>query len=173
MKRVAAIFVICPLLLSAGFAQGMRMGNPPPQGYPPEMGRRGQEIRKQLEQIKIWQMTREMNLPTDKAEKFFPLYNKYNDEMRSITAQRGQLVRDLDSAIDNKVGNEEIQGQIQHLVDLDKQLADSHARFIENMGKFLSPVEVAKYLVFEQQFDREIRDRIRMIMMQRMRGHNR
>ena len=173
MKRVAILLLIWPVWLSAGFAQGMRMGNPPPPGFPQEMGKRGQEIRKQLEQIKIWQMTREMNLPTDKAEKFFPLYNRYNDEMKNITSERRQIVRELDSSIDNKVSNEEINKEVQHLIDLDGQLAESHASFIQNIGKFLSPVEVAKYLVFEQQFDREIRDRIRMIMLQRMRGHNR
>jgi hypothetical protein len=37
------------------------------------------------------------------------------------------------------------------------------------MEEVLSPVEVAKYIVFEQKFDREIRQRIRMIMQQRMR----
>ena len=35
-----------------------------------EFGNNGPEIRQQLEQIKIWQMTKEMNLPTEKAEQF-------------------------------------------------------------------------------------------------------
>lgn len=151
----------------------MVMGDPP-QRQGPGMGMRDPQIRKQLEQIKIWQMTKEMNLPTAKAEKFFPLYNRYNDEMRAVTAERRQAVKSLDSTLNNHPKDSEIDGQIKHVLRLDDQLAATHVKFIKSLGDILSPTEVARYMVFEQRFDREIRERIRMMMMQRgMRGPGR
>lgn len=135
------------------------------------MGRGDSRIRRQLEQIKIWQMTREMNLPTDKAEKFFPLYNQYNGEMRSITSERRRAIDELDSSVNSHAGDPQIKDQVKHILSLDGQLAATHMNFIKSLGNILSPTEVARYMVFEQRFDREIRDRIRVMMMQRgMRG---
>ena len=165
MNRILVVFSF--LFLSAGCLLGQEMG-PPPSGGPPV----NREVGRQLEQIKIWQMTKDMNLPTNKAEKFFPLYNDYNSELRDITAERRQAVRTLDSLLNKNPEDSGLRKQIQQVLDLDKHLADQHEKFLQSLEGVLSPIEVAKYLVFEQKFDREIRERIRMIMMQRMRGHS-
>ena len=191
MKKI--IFLLWGLLipLSFGKAQVVTMRafpSDPPDGGPggpmiymqgpgPHnqlMGGSDSRIRRQLEQIKIWQMTREMNLPTDKAEKFFPLYNRYNHEMRSITSERRQAINALDSSVNSRAGDPQVNDQVKHILGLDNQLAATHMNFIKSLGSILSPTEVARYMVFEQRFDREIRERIRVMMMQRgMRGRGR
>lgn len=189
MKTLSILFAFLFLPLSVVFSQGVdtpmpapgqrpeaqvNMPGDPPMGPGPQMGMPNPQIRRQLEQIKIWQMTKEMNLPTDKSEKFFPLYNRYNNEMRTITSERRQAVRSLDSSMTKRAVDTEIKKQIKHVLDLDEQLASTHAQFINSLGSILSPMEVARYMVFEQRFDREIRERIRMMMMQRgMRGRDR
>ena len=163
MKRML-IFSVLFLPASALFAQ--QMG--PPIGGPPPVNR---EVGRQLEQIKIWQMTKDMDLPTNKAEKFFPIYNDYNSQLRSITAERGEAVQMLDSLLKANPEESELKKGIQQILNLDSQLAEEHEKFIQSLQGVLSPVEIAKYIVFEQRFDREIRERVRMIMQQRMRGH--
>ncbi len=163
MRKIVILFSIVILPISWALAQEM----PPPP--PTESGPENPEIRKQLEQIKIWQMTKEMDLPTNKAEKFFPLYNNYNTELRSITTQRREAVRGLDSTIKRETGEVEVRKQVQQVLNLDAQMASVHEKFMQSLEGVLSPVEIGKYIVFEQKFDREIRERIRMIMQQRMR----
>ncbi len=188
MKKIILVLWALVLLTSSGNAQGLILqANPavPPGGggplilvhHPGDQGqvrdREDSQIRKQLEQIKIWQMTKEMNLPTEKAERFFPLYNQYNDEMRSITTERRQAINSLDSAVDRHAGDSVIKDRVKHVISLDNRLASTHVSFIKSLGNILSPTEIAKYMVFEQRFDREIRQRIRFMMMQhgmRMRG---
>lgn len=184
MKRILIVILFAALVpLSSGKAQENGQAGPPPPGQQEgpvilfhgrngggvgqRRGMQNSQIRKQLEQIKIWQMTKEMNLPTEKAEKFFPLYNRYNEQMRTITAERTQAVTSLDSAVDNHLKDSELDTQIEHVLKLDDQLAATHVTFIKSLGGILSPIEVARYMVFEQRFDREIRQRIRMMMMQR------
>ena len=164
MKRILLIVALVILPASCSLAQ--EMGPPPGDG--PPMNR---EVGQQLEQIKIWQMTKDMNLPTEKAERCFPLYNDYSSHLKSIAVERRRAVRQLDSLL--KASQEEtgLRRQIQQILALDSQLALEHQKFMQSLEGILSPIEVAKYIVFEQKFDREIRERIRSIMQQRMRGH--
>jgi hypothetical protein len=187
MNNVILLMAVAALIpISSGRAQTLAMdafqqnaGDPPgyaQKGPRPFQGRmmKDSEIRRQLEQIKIWQMTKEMNLPTDKAEKFFPLYNKYTEEMRTITTERVKAINALDSSMRDNVGDAEINAQIKRILDYDDELASTHAKFISALGGILSPTEVARYMVFEQRFDREIRERIRgMMMRHRMEGPGR
>lgn len=161
MKKKLIFLSLLFLPISCLF--GQEMG--PPPGAPP-MNR---ELRRQLEQVKIWQMTQDMDLPNNKAEKFFPLYNDYNLEIRNIAVERREAVMVLDSLLKSNSEAPELKKQIQQILNLDGQLADKHHKFIQSLEGILSPIEVAKYIVFEQRFDREIRDRIRSIMQQRMR----
>lgn len=161
MNRYLILFSFLLLPACYLFAQEMA---PPPE--PPQMNR---EARKQLEQIKIWQMTQEMDLPTDKAEKFFPLYNAYNSQLRDINVERRQAVRALDSLLRKNPEETGLKKRIQETLNLDAQLADEHQNFIRSLEGILSPIQVARYIVFEQKFDREIRERIRVITQQRMR----
>ncbi|HUI28603.1 MAG TPA: hypothetical protein VLX91_00195 [Candidatus Acidoferrales bacterium] len=159
MKRIAVLFFLLP----AAYLFGQEMG-PPPEG--PPMNR---EVGRQLEQIKIWQMTKDMDLPMGKAEKFFPLYNNYDSQLRNIAMERRGAVRALDSLLKENAEDPELKKQVQQILNLDAQLAEEHAKFMQSLEGVLSPIEVAKYIVFEQKFEREIRERVRMIMQQRMR----
>ncbi len=182
---LAVVVILAPAAFSV--AQQTPRPDPPYQFEPPQPGQPGfpqqhgpggmmrtnPEIRRQLEEIKIWQMTKEMNLPTDKSERFFPLYNRYTEEMRHTTSEREGSVRKLDSLIRDRANEADVRKQIEDVTQLDTRLADIHLNFIRSLGKILTPTEIAKYMVFEQRFDREIRMRIRMLMQQRMRGRGR
>ncbi|MFZ1080802.1 MAG: hypothetical protein WAO19_02620 [Candidatus Kryptoniota bacterium] len=167
MRKIVMLFSI--IILSMSWALAQEMPLPPP----PESGPENPEVRRQLEQIKIWQLTKELDLPTNKAEKFFPLYNNYNTELRNITTQRRVAIRGLDSTIKGEAGESEVSKQVQQVLKLDEQIASAHEKFMQSLEGVLSPVEIGKYIVFEQKFDREIRERIRMIMQQRMRASGR
>lgn len=73
MKHFLYLFIF--LLPLAGLAQdGNRLG----------------EGRQRLEAIQIAYLTKELNLTTQDAEKFWPVYNKYQDEMRSLLKNGGE-----------------------------------------------------------------------------------
>jgi hypothetical protein len=66
MRHILVLALVVLGGFTFAFAQEMEIGNP--------------EVRRQLDQIKIWQMTKDLNLPNEKAEKFFPIYNSYVNE---------------------------------------------------------------------------------------------
>lgn len=156
MRRVLFLVVFVLVGQACAIAQELDVGNP--------------DVRKQLEQIKIWQMTKDLNLPNEKAEKFFPIYNSYVAQLRETVAKRRDLVRQLDQMLQQGAGDDEISKQVDKITKLDEQLAEQHRHFINSLKGILTPTEIGKYIVFEQKFQREIRDRLRAIMQQRMRG---
>ena len=162
MKTILVLLALIFVPSACLFAQEMG----PPPGGPPQMNR---EVGKQLEQIKIWQMTKDMDLPIDKAEKFFPLYNSYNSQLVNISSERKAAIKALDSLLKESPDGSYLQKQIKQIMNLDAHLTEEHVKFMQSLEGILSPVEVARYIVFEQKFDREIRERIRLIMQQRMR----
>lgn len=48
------------------------------------------EGRQQLEAIQIAFLTRELSLTSPEAEKFWPVYNKYQDEMKEVLRKGGE-----------------------------------------------------------------------------------
>lgn len=52
-------------------------------------GLRG-ESRQRLEAIQIAYLTKELSLTTQDAEKFWPVYNKYQDELRGLLRNGGE-----------------------------------------------------------------------------------
>ncbi|TAH02791.1 MAG: hypothetical protein EAZ17_03205 [Sphingobacteriales bacterium] len=53
-------------------------------------GLRNNENRQRLEAIQIAFLTKELSLTTQDAEKFWPVYNKYQDELRGLLKNGGE-----------------------------------------------------------------------------------
>jgi hypothetical protein len=53
-------------------------------------GFKGGESRQRLEAIQIAYLTKELSLTTQDAEKFWPVYNKYQDELRGLLKNGGE-----------------------------------------------------------------------------------
>ena len=83
MKRfILYVLLSFPLISFAQQGQGQGMG---PGGG---MGREGR-----LKSLEIAYLTRELNITPAEAEKFWPVYNKYQDEMRTaMTSSKNEDV---------------------------------------------------------------------------------
>jgi hypothetical protein len=53
-------------------------------------GLRSNENRQRLEAIQIAYLTKELSLTSQDAEKFWPVYNKYQDELRGLLRNGGE-----------------------------------------------------------------------------------
>jgi hypothetical protein len=87
MKRFILYFLLSfPVISFAQQGQGQGQGMGPGGG----MGREGR-----LKSLEIAYLTRELNITPSEAEKFWPVYNKYQDEMRTaMTSSKNDDVLD-------------------------------------------------------------------------------
>lgn len=85
-----------------------------------------------IEAMKIAYLTKKLNLSTDEAQKFWPIYNKYIDEVRKTR---------LDARL-NKLGE----------INTEEKLLDIRKRFNGEFGKALSLEKVNSFFRAEKEF---------------------
>jgi hypothetical protein len=128
---------------------------PPPPGEEPQ-----RPARERVEAMKVGFLTQRLNLTPEEAKVFWPVYNKYQDELETLRkSRRENLVnaklnfdemseKDVEKAVDSELGFR------QNELDLLKKY---HSQF-----KQVLPIKkVAKLYRAEEDFKRELLDRIK------------
>jgi hypothetical protein len=89
MKQLLSLFAFMLTMLFANAQQRPmhRKGAMPPPP-PPMEERMSKEKRAQLESFKIQFITKKLNLTSEEAEKFWPIYNEQKDATRKLMQER-------------------------------------------------------------------------------------
>lgn len=109
-----------------------------------------------------------LDLSTEQGDKFLPVFNQYRQKTRGLLHARGEIIRDLARHMRIKMGEleeREENGELserelkEHLARLDelrRQLEASRDEFYQKAGRVLSTEQLARLVVFEDRFAREI-----------------
>lgn len=128
----------------------------PPPPDPDKMDERREEI----ETMKIGFITKKLDLSSEEAKTFWPVYNKFQDELETIRKQRRNDMRDLRENIkdlNDKDAEKLIDNEI---VSRQKELdvmKNYHAQF----KKILPVKKVLMLYRSEEEFKRELLERLR------------
>lgn len=142
MKKKVVILVLTVFLFLSVFSQNF---NP--------------EMRERIKSEEIAFITQKLNLSPEEAEKFWPVYNKYENKFIEIYKKRKDIHRkfkDLDTMKESDVEN-----NINELIALDQQELDlKKARYAE-LKNILSIKKIAKLSFAESQFKRMLLMRLK------------
>ena len=127
-------------------------------------GMRGQNMRPRREQIeilRIWKMTEELELTEKQADKFFPRLRLDDKKIEELDKERQSLFRELHKdamkgGMDEKVLDE----KIERISDIESKILKNRVKFIKDMVDLLSTDQRAKLIVFRHRF----RDRMENMM---------
>jgi len=109
-----------------------------------------------------------LDLSSEQGDKFLPLFNQYRQKTRGLLRARGELMQDLIRHVRVKMGaleEGEEEGALserelkEHLAKLDELRRRQEANrdeFYQNAGRTLSTEQLARLIVFEERFAREI-----------------
>lgn len=135
-------------------------------------GMRGQKMlprREQIQMLRIWKMTEELELTEKQADKFFPRLRLDDKKIEELDKERQSLFRELHKeamkgGMDEKVLDE----KIERISNIESKILKNRVKFIKDMDNLLSTDQRAKLMVFRHRF----RDRMENMMMEtRMRRH--
>lgn len=178
LKRLSflvAAVLVCFFVTS--FAQEGRLRerpqNPPaPEELtqaPPSPERR-EQLRRDIENMRIWKMTQFLELSTEQSTKFFPIFNDFQKEREKLEEERGEMMRRLGELVESEAEHEsEIRRLMSGLVKNREGMVSRKDEFRREAGKVLSLKQQAKLVLFEEHFKREIRGMIEDIKMRRFR----
>lgn len=145
MKRIT--FILCMLFIgSVAFAQ-------PEHGGP-------QSKKEKIEQLKIAFITKELDLSTEEAEKFWPVYNEMADELKEERKSRKKLSKDLKDNYD-ALSEGDVKKKTIEILDSEIHEAELKKEYTEKIADVIGFKKATKLLSLEQRFKRELLNKLK------------
>jgi len=123
-----------------------------------------------LQQLKKLRLMEVLGLAEEESVRFFTRYNKFENELRDLESQRNGVIDDLEAALKRGEKPEVYQKGFDQLEALGKKVGDARLQFYEDARKLLTAEQVAKLIVFERNFNRDLREMIQDVQRERRRG---
>ncbi len=122
--------------------------------FPQNMGMFKQHKKKirQLEQIKLIEI---LNLDEDTSARFFARRNKYLDEVDKLVSEKNGLLKEISNKI-NKGEQVDSKEYRKKLFALEQKILDKRIQYFNSLDDLLTNEQIAKLLVFQRDFRREI-----------------
>jgi Spy/CpxP family protein refolding chaperone len=130
------------------------------QGGPPSKERR-EEIRKKIEAIRIWRLTETLNIDEKTAAKFFPLLSSLAQRRNELMRENMEAERELRLYLEaGKPDEKKIKAALDRLENIHHETAKLTEKEIDITKDHLTVEQQARYYLFQQDFQREIREMI-------------
>jgi len=156
------------LIVSAG--SGQQFGGPP---WPPEQERapvpkeraKGQEpewekkeIREMLETLRIWKMTKALELTEEQSLKIFPKMREIENAREEAGKQKARILMDLQKLLkEEKPDIDKVKESLNAIEKVDSELRSREERLREELKTILSPLQQAKFYIFQKEFEEDVK----------------
>ena len=133
------------------------------QDQPPMRGPGAERI----EQFKKVRLLEVMNLDEETSIRFFTRYNKHIETMRALQRDHNARIDDLQKLSTSNAKNVEIEQLIKDIGMSEEKIAETRSKFLEELKDVISIKQVAQYVVFERNFNKNLREIMRDIAKER------
>jgi Spy/CpxP family protein refolding chaperone len=116
-----------------------------------------------IEKVRIYRLTEELDLSTDQAVKFFPKMNELRKLEDDFQKARMDMIQKLEEQIRDKASDKDIIQTLNDFEDATRVKWEKDQKIRTEIKALLTPWQQAKLLIFQDKFEREIRDMIREI----------
>jgi Spy/CpxP family protein refolding chaperone len=133
-----------------------------PKGAPAKTrADRQQEKRENIESMKIAFLTNKLDLTPDEAQKFWPVYNQYQDKLHELRKQRRMNEKDSKKNLDELSDKEIAQAIENDLANRQKEL-DLQKEYNSKFQAVLPIRKVSRLYAAEEQF--------KMVLLEKLKG---
>lgn len=165
MKRHRISLVMTIVLASALQAQE----GPPPHG---ERGPENRRILERVERVKKVRMIEMLELTEDQSARFVARLNDHEAKRRDLLDERQEVLDRIDRLIRNRADEKELEKVFLEMAALQVRIAEEGNTFFAGLKDILNTVQRGKLLLFERQFDRELREAFREAQRRRRGGQD-
>ena len=122
-----------------------------------------QNNRSQIKALKTAFITNALELSPSEAEKFWPIYNQFDQNMHKFKAVKTQQITRtirLAGGIE-KLSESESERILKEFIDIDYNVANEKKKLHKNLTGIISSKKIIKLLRAEQNFNKELLKRLR------------
>jgi len=164
VKHILKILLLFMLL---GFATNS-MAEPPDLERPPTREQM-EKVRERIETLRMWKLTKALDLDEKTSAQIFPLLNKYDRKRLAIEQALRDEMRDLKESLrERREGR--LKGILERLEQNHREMQRINDEEWAELKRILTVEQQARFIIFRQEFDREIR---KIIAEARERRHER
>lgn len=111
----------------------------------------------QIKALKVAFFTTELNFTTTEAEKFWPMYNIYDDQQFELRHQKMKTyVRRMSDGSLDKITEKEANNFLAQMEDTEEELFLVRKKFMKNIRTILPAVKIVKLKKAEEDFNRKL-----------------
>ncbi|RLA92987.1 MAG: hypothetical protein DRG69_07925 [Deltaproteobacteria bacterium] len=115
-----------------------------------------QERRRELEMLRMWKLTEELDLSEEEAAKVFPLLRRYSRKRQQLQRQRWRLLQELRGLLDEEAPPERLKEKMRQIEAKTRELEELRWKEWQELKKTLSTEKQARYLLFHERFARDL-----------------
>jgi Spy/CpxP family protein refolding chaperone len=166
--KILILTISLAMITMPALAQRQPQGPPPDEresefapdpgpGNPPTEERR-EEIRKKIEAIRIWRLTEALKLDADTSVRLSSILSSLDLKRREIQREQMEAMRALRQTLRSPKPDEaKLKSLLDRLESNHRSMQELREREIKNLKEILSPEQQARFLIFQQEFQREMR----------------
>lgn len=141
MKLYQKIFLLVLLTTNFSYSQGNLF----------------KDKKEQIRSLKIGYITTELDLSTDEATKFWPLFNAFETKQQEIRQQKlKNFLARLDKDVIDKMSEKEAQNLLTQMESTEEDLFQLRKKFVANLKLVLPAVKILKLKKAEEQFSKKL-----------------
>lgn len=115
------------------------------------------EKREKIKAYKVSFLTTELELTSTEAEKFWPIYNAFDDKQYELRHEKMKTyLRKLDDDKINSISEKEAATLLSQIESTDKELYLLREKYMSNLKKILSAKKILKLKKSEDDFNRKL-----------------
>jgi len=138
-KNILPVFL---LLISLSFyAQGKKM----------------LEKKEQIFALKVAFITTKLSLTANEAEKFWPVYNAFEDKQFELKHEKSTAyLKKIDDETLNKMSDKEANSLLAQMESTDEELFQLRKKLVYNLKGIISPIKIIKLRKAEEAFNKKL-----------------
>jgi len=159
MRSIARsmIAAVCLTALALPAMAQQRMPGPAPRSDRPTEEQR-EEVRKKMEAIRIARLTEELNLDEKTAAKFIPAITSLDQKRRILLKENQELLREMRALLNAPPPDEgKLKAAIHRIEKNHHEMLSLRDKEFAAIRDNLTVEQQARYLLFHQEFQREMR----------------
>ncbi|PWA09400.1 sensor of ECF-type sigma factor [Flavobacterium laiguense] len=120
-------------------------------------GERMKEKKEQIKAMKVAFLTTELNLTSNEAEKFWPIYNTFDDKQFELRHKKLKgSYRKMDNDELDKLSEKEAKVLLNQIESNEEELFQLRKKFISNLKDVLPAIKIIKLKKAEENFSRKL-----------------
>ncbi len=168
IKRALIPIILILFLTPAGlvFAQGP----PPSADERPDRREEREKIRENIETLRVWKLIEALNLTQDQSTRFLPALKEFQTARKGFEDRRRELLGELDTTLNTGSNENKLKEILTKLENNRKQFQAASESYLDKAKSILTVEQQAQLFLFEDKFERRIRETIEQIRGGHSRG---